>query len=328
MFITLLNFAHANQSRRPPGKLRMLGAKIASPAMNYTRATLDAYLRDLPPNPGGFRGRGIVISAGAFFLISGYVAVRSLRAAGCGLPIQLWHLGPAELPDAFRLPFEKYDVEFVDSHEVLKRHPMRVLGGWQNKPFAIAHSPFEEVLSLDADNVALADPAPLFDDPGYRAHGQIFWPDFLFEPANDWSIKPYAWEFLGLPSMEGAELESGQLLMHKTRSWEPLMLAFHMNENSNFYYKQCTYGDKDTYRLAWEYLRRRPYVIPTRPQMLEDFVRIQHAPDGSSLFQHSRKWLLPAAKNGHLPSFRLEAECREWLAQFEAELAAAGVRFA
>src|SRR4029077_12182946 len=134
---------------------------------------LDEYLRSPPRNPGKFRGRGIVISAGAFFLISGYVAVRSLRAAGCGLPIQVWHLGPAELPDAFRPPFEKYGVEFVDSHEVRKLRPMRTLGGWQNKPFAIAHSSFEEVLSIDADNVALADPAPLFDDPVYRANGQV-----------------------------------------------------------------------------------------------------------------------------------------------------------
>jgi len=43
-----------------------------------------------------------------------------------------------------------------------------------------------------------ARPAPLFADPGYRAHGQIFWPDFLFDEANEWTIKPFAWEFLGL----------------------------------------------------------------------------------------------------------------------------------
>jgi hypothetical protein len=42
------------------------------------------------------------------------------------------------------------------------------LGGWQIKLFSIAHSPFEEVLSFDADNVALADPTPLFDDASYR----------------------------------------------------------------------------------------------------------------------------------------------------------------
>jgi len=295
--------------------------------MTYSRETLDAYLRNPPPNPGTFRGRGIVISAGAFFLISGYVAVRSLRAAGCGLPIQLWHLGPQELPDAFRAPFEKYGVEFVDSHEVLKKHPMRSLGGWQNKPFAIAHSPFEEVLSIDADNVALADPAPLFDFPDYRTHGQIFWPDFPFEEANKWTIKPFAWEFLGLPPRTGAELETGQLMVNKAVCWEPLMLAYHMNEHPEFYYERCCYGDTATYRFAWELLGRRPYVIPHRPHMLEEFVRWQHAPDGAPLFQHSRKWMLPTARNGHLHSFRLERECMEWLVEFEDVLGRAGVRF-
>ena len=295
--------------------------------MTYSRETLDRYPRAPPSNPGGFRGRGIVISAGAFYLISGYVAIRSLRAAGCGLPIQLWHLGAEELPPAVRPLFEKHGVECIDSHEVRKVHPMRVLGGWQNKLFSIAHSPFEEVLSFDADNVALADPAPLFADPDYRAHGQIFWPDFLFAEANDWTIKPFAWDFLGLPSRTGAELESGQLLMNKAQSWEPLMLAFHMNEHPEFYYERCTFGDKDTYRLAWETLGLHPYVIPKRPEMLEDLVRIQHAPDGTGLFQHSRKWLLPLARNEHLPSFRLERECLEWLAEFEKGLQQAGIRF-
>jgi alpha 1,2-mannosyltransferase len=305
----------------------MLGGRNAIRSMTYTRETLDRHLRALPRNPGGFRGRGIVISAGAFYLISGFIAVRSLRAAGCGLPVQLWHLGPEEMPAGVRPLFEKYGVECVDSHEVRKTHPMRTLGGWQNKLFSIAHSPFEEVFSFDADNVALLDPASLFADPGYRAHGQIFWPDFLFEEACDWTIKPFAWDFLGLPPMTGAELESGQLVMHKTASWEPLMLAYHMNEHPEFYYERCTFGDKDTYRLAWEYLRRPPYVVPTRPEMLQDMVRIQHAPDGRDMFQHSRKWLLPLERNARMPSFRLEPECLAWLAELEEGLARAGLRF-
>jgi alpha 1,2-mannosyltransferase len=295
--------------------------------VGYSRETLEQHLRESPRNPGGFRGRGVVISAGAFYLISGYVAIRSLRAAGCDLPIQLWHLGPQEMPAGVAPLFERHGVECVDSHEVRKTRPMRVLGGWQNKLFSIAHSPFEEVLSFDADNVALADPAPLFADSAYRAHGQIFWPDFLFDEANEWTIKPYAWEFLGLAPVKGAELESGQLVLNKSMCWEPLMLAFHMNEHPEFYYERCTFGDKDTYRLAWEYLRRRPNVIAKRPEMLEDMVRIQHAPDGSALFQHSRKWLLPLARNEPLASFRLERECLGWLAEFEEGLKGAGIRF-
>jgi alpha 1,2-mannosyltransferase len=295
--------------------------------MTYTRQMLDEHLRTMPRNPGGFRGRGIVISAGAFYLISGYVAIRSLRAAGCSLPIQLWHLGAEEMPDAVRPLFERHGVECIDSHAIRTTHPMRVLGGWQNKLLSIAHSPFEEVLSFDADNVALADPASLFADPGYRSYGQIFWPDFLFEQANDWTIKPFAWDFLGLPQRSGAELESGQLVINKSLCWEPLMLAYHMNEHPEFYYERCTFGDKDTYRLAWEYLGRSPYVIATRPEMLEDMVRIQHAPDGSGLFQHSRKWLLPLERNEHLPSFRLEKECLAWLAEFDEGLRRAGIRF-
>jgi alpha 1,2-mannosyltransferase len=295
--------------------------------LTYTRQAFERQARNPPANPGNFRGRGIVISAGAFYLISGFIAIRSLRAAGCGLPIQLWHLGAEEMPAAVKPLFERYGVECVDSYEVRKTHPMRVLGGWQNKLFSIVHSPFEEVFSFDADNVALIDPTTLFDDPDYRTHGQIFWPDFLFEQPCEWSIKPFAWDFLGISPMTGAELESGQLLMNKSLSWEPLMLAFHMNEHPEFFYEHCTFGDKDTYRLAWEYLKRHPYVIPTRPEMLEEMVRIQHAPDGGAMFQHSRKWLLPVGRNDHMPSFRMEQECLTWLAELEDGLARAGIRF-
>jgi hypothetical protein len=296
-------------------------------AVTYSRQTLETQLRHPPPNPGNFRGRGVVVSAGGFYLISGYVAIRSLRAAGCTLPIQLWHLGADELPVQARPLFERHGVECVDSFEVRKRKPMRLLGGWQNKLFSIVNSPFEEVFSFDADNVALGDPTPLFELPQFRAHGQIFWPDFLFEQDNDWTIKPYAWEFLGLPPRRGAELESGQLLVSKSACWEPLMLTFHMNEHSDFYYERCTFGDKDTFRLAWECLGRPPYVVPQRPEMVEFPVRLQHAPDGTALFQHSRKWLLPLARNEPMPGFRLESQCLGWLAELEEGLARAGIRF-
>ncbi len=293
----------------------------------YTKQTLDDFLRAIPRQERAYRGRGVVVSAGGFYLISGYVAIRSLRAAGCTLPIQLWHLGADEMPAAAKPLFERLGVECVDSFEVRKRRPMRELGGWQNKLFSIVNSPFDEVFSFDADNVALRDPSPLFEHPQFRSHGQIFWPDFLFDEDNDWTIKPYAWEFLGLPARRGAELESGQLLVSKSACWEPLMLAFHMNEHSDFYYERCTFGDKDTFRLAWECLRRPPYVVPHRPEMIEFPVRLQHAPDGTALFEHSRKWLLPLARNGPMPGFRLEKECLGWLAELEEGLARGGIRF-
>jgi hypothetical protein len=75
-----------------------------------------------------------------------------------------------------------------------------------------------------------------------------------------------------MPRMNGAELESGQLVLNKTQCWEPLMLTYHMNEHPEFFYERCTFGDKDTYRLAWEYLGGAPTSFPRVPDA-EDMVR-------------------------------------------------------
>ena len=37
---------------------------------------------------------------------------------------------------------------------------------------------FAEILYLDSDNIALTDPAFLFEHPVYQERGAVFWPDF------------------------------------------------------------------------------------------------------------------------------------------------------
>ena len=147
--------------------------------MTYSISELFALAAQPLPYPGGFNGRGIVISAGGPFIPSAYIAVRSLRHFGCKLPIQIWHLGPQEFSKSVMPPFEKYGVTFVDSLEVRKQIPIKRLGGWENKPYAVLCSPFEEVLLLDADNMVLQDPTMLFDTEIYRTLGSLFWSDFI-----------------------------------------------------------------------------------------------------------------------------------------------------
>src|SRR5205085_2739777 len=50
--------------------------------------------------------RGIVICAGGpRYLPCAWVCIKMLRHVGCELPIEIWHLGPAELPDEMRAQF-------------------------------------------------------------------------------------------------------------------------------------------------------------------------------------------------------------------------------
>lgn len=193
---------------------------------------------------------------------------------------------------------------------------MRKLGGWQSKPFAITHSPFAEVLFLDADNLVLRDPSPLFDSPEYQRSGSLFWPDFKTVPSDYWAIRPFAWEFLELPPRIDAEIESGQLLINKPHCWRALQATLHMNNHSDFYYERCTYGDKDTFTLGWAVTATERSVVPSRPVFVGAQERIHFDLRGNELFQHCRKWALPVDKNPILPGYRLQKLCFEWLAEF------------
>ena len=287
--------------------------------MSYDVSQLTYLLNNPPPFPShAYSGRGIVISGGGSYLPSTYIAIKSLRHFGCQLPIQLWHLGQRELPEVLCPLFKNLGVELIDSFEVQKKYPFKNLGGWQNKPFAIVHSPFKEVFSFDADNFALKDPTFLFDLPQFKKYGAIFWPDFISDEHQYWNIKPKAWDILNLTPQTDAELEAGQVLINKEMCWREIIGVLHMNENSEFYYEHCSYGDKDTYTFSWALCNREFYKIPHRPILLEDMIRVHFDPDRDGLFQHSRKWVFPTGKNPRIASYQHEDMSKEWLREFEA----------
>ncbi len=101
------------------------------------RSLLQAALDAPDPYPAErFSGRGIVICAGGARLLTGaWVTINVLRRTlGCTLPIQVWHLGTAELGPFERTLFDDLGVEVVDAEEVRRVHPVRMLGGWELKP--------------------------------------------------------------------------------------------------------------------------------------------------------------------------------------------------
>lgn len=85
-----------------------------------------------------------------------------------------------------------------------------------------------QVLFLDADNIAVRDPLPLFASPGYNATGALLWPDYW-----ERSAAPDIADVLGLDpgQLPTGTFESGQMALDKRRwvrraqqyrpSWEP-----------------------------------------------------------------------------------------------------------
>ena len=236
------------------------------------------------PYPDHFAGRGIVMAAGGpLYFSCAFISASVLRAVGCELPIEFWHLGPGEMTDAMRAMVEPLGVVCRDARTILPQP--RILKGWELKPFAILHSRFEQVLFMDADNIAATDPSYLFDDPQLASHGAIFWPDLPPTVSPTTWIPALAWDVAGIFWRDGPAFESGQLLINKRACWQELNLTMHLNEHSDFWYRYI-YGDKDTFKLAWHKLNR-PYAMPTVEAGWAWPAILQHDLQGRLVFTHA-----------------------------------------
>lgn len=273
------------------------------------------FIAQIPPYPEGrSAGRGIVINAGGQkYFTCAWVAVQMLRRHGCTLPIEFWHLGPAEMDDRMRALVEPWGVTCVDGEAMRRQYPVRSLGGWEMKAFALLHTRFEEVLFLDADNVPCVDPTFLFNTPQYMDTGAVFWPDY-----GRLGPKREIWEICGLPYNDEPEFESGQIVFNKRRCWREMQLTMHLNEHSDFYYKYV-HGDKETFHMAWKILGTR-YSMPIKPIQALRATMCQHDFQGHRIFQHRNmaKWELHK-ENTKIAGFLYEPECLQYLEQLKTQ---------
>jgi FkbM family methyltransferase len=255
-------------------------------------------------------GRGIVICAGGRRLFSNaWVAIKALRRHGCTLPIEIWHLDHEVDPHMASL-VKPLGARVVDA-ATFKSREVRILNGWELKSFSLLHTSFQEVLLLDADNVAVRDPTYLFDDPEFVAKGAYFWPDY--GRLERW--RPI-WEVCQIPYRDEPEFESGQILVDRARRdvWNALQLAWFYNNHSDFYYAYV-HGDKESFHLAWMKLGL-DYARPSRGIHSLPSVMCQHDSEGRRVFQHRNmaKWDL-FGDNPKIEDFIDEEACLADLAE-------------
>lgn len=277
---------------------------------NTCRAALEGRIADLSPQPDAYEGRGVVVCAGGpKYFPCAWVCVNMLRRHGCALPVQFWHLGRGECTDEMRRLTDPLGVEWIDGLECKQRFPVRRLGGWELKPYAILHSPFREVMLLDADNVPVRNPEYLFDTPEFRQTGAIFWPDFGRLPQHS-----PIWEFTGMPFRDEQEIESGQVFIDKARRWRELELTVWFNEHGHDFWYHYVLGDKETFHLAWRKLGTE-YSMPNKAvHHLGGHTMCQHDFQGQRVFQHRNldKWRIDG-RNRSNRDFLYENECKKLL---------------
>jgi hypothetical protein len=269
-----------------------------------------------------YQGRGVVIAGGGDrFFPSIYVTVRALRHVGCRLPIQVWYLGRNhEMPPKRKALLAPFEVECVDADRVRRTYPARRLGGWELKVFATLHSPFEELLFLDADCYPCRNPEFVFELEDYCTRGAIFWPDAY--TADDHRL---VWSAFGVrdPRRLGS-IESGQFFLNKRLSWKPLNLAWFYNDHSDYYYRYC-YGDKHTFEVAWARCAQ-PFVMWQSKGIWVDVAYLHPGPDHQPLFVHRccdkfrfEDYGYTTSQRHPLPRFYsslpLERECWGWMSE-------------
>lgn len=267
------------------------------------------YLNTIPAYPAEkYSGRGIVICAGGLgYFARAWVCIRMLRQFGCTLPVEVWHLGRAELDEAMEALLASLNVRCVDARGMPNRAPMRNPLGWELKCYSTLHTGFREVLSLDADNVPTENPEFLFGTAEYQKTGAIFWPDY-----GCLGTRRKIWRLCEVPYRKESEFESGQMVINKEVCWRALNLAWWYNDHSEFYYRHI-HGDKDTFHMAWR-RTNTPYSMPQYPIESLEGVMCQHDFSGRRIFQHrnSHKWSF-FGENKRIEGFRFEADCRAHL---------------
>lgn len=145
----------------------------------------DYALLNLPEHaPDGlYSGNGIVYVGGGKFNWLALLSIRTLRSAGCQLPIEVLipTLEEYELELCSRI-FPAMNARCIFLPTLLQGDSLTTtkleFKGYQYKSLAIMLSSFENVLLLDSDNVPAYAPDYLFNKDPFLSKGLIVWPDF------------------------------------------------------------------------------------------------------------------------------------------------------
>ncbi|KAG7382980.1 hypothetical protein PHYBOEH_010157 [Phytophthora boehmeriae] len=265
---------------------------------------------------------GVVMVMYPRLIESVYATIRLLRSYNCSLPVELWYLesemGASPLNDSRVLQ------SLVQRYGPISLRGIAddKIGGFNSKIFAVAHSSFDQVLFLDADNAPVKDPTYLFSDPKFVETGAIFWPDFWHPSHTIFNVKAESlvWELVDTPFVNMFEQESAQLLIDRRRSAVAMeivqFLALRKPDHLNAL--RLLYGDKDIFRMAWLKTKTPFHMIVTPPgaagmkraNRFCGMTMVQYDTKGEVLFlHHNAKKLIERDGDGqsrvwtHLQSF-------------------------
>ena len=250
------------QSTLPPVDVIRNHTAISEDDTRATRESHVAITKELTPYPQSlFAKKGIVMLAGGKYSGFAPTGLGMLREVGSTLPVELWMKDRGEEKHGWcqELIHEGIACRFLSDYMDVSS----LNTGYQYKIFTILFSVFEQVLFLDADNIPIRNPDPIFTSEAFIETGVVLWPDYW--KSTSMPELPY---IIGLT--DGASeilrdeqtVESGQILWDKSRHWKSLLLATYYNYyGPQVYYTLISqgwagWGDKDTFPMALKSLRQ------------------------------------------------------------------------
>jgi len=194
--------------------------------------------------------KGVVTTAADDKLGSVVVALRMLRRTGCELPVEVY----VEADDVVFSPMcatvlADLNATCIAMNSILGTDRADFEDNrYLNKVLALLFSSFDDNLFIDADNLPIVDPTPFLTSEPYSSNGIVAWPDFWYSTI---SAKHNIVTSTKLPPIKET-VESGQLLLSKSRHAHTLLLAFYYNfYGPNYYYPLETQGAAGAGDKGW-----------------------------------------------------------------------------
>lgn len=219
-----------------------------------------------------YSGKGYVMTSGSAFLSRVFpIGIQMLHKLGSNLPVEIWTKNEAEF-EATNPIVQQLGKDYglsITCHRFsdyvdISQFPVGYTSNYLMKAMTMLLSSFEEVIMLDADNVPVLNPEPLFSSQEYIETGLILWPDFWSNSVSD-----TLHNILNIPYTFARTCESGQVVLDKRKHFESLVLANYYNWYGEQFYKLITLdgmgtGDKDTFVVGAQTLGRS-FHFTTRP---------------------------------------------------------------
>ena len=236
--------------------------------------------------------RGIVTTAGGYYLPVMVISLRMLRRTGSTLPIEIFlmaHLEyEREICDVVLPALNAKCVVLSDIIDAVS-HSNNVVH-YQLKLFAMIFSTFEEILLLDADSFPLHDPEVIFKSKVFRKAGMITWPDFWHSTTSEmyYTVSSQARPPTSLRASSGA----GEMFVSKKTHTRTLLLAAYYNYyGPSHYYPLLSQGgpgegDKETFISAAIVLGQSFYAVSERVNNIGHWNPEKHKVEGSAMVQY------------------------------------------